>query len=113
MDTLCPIVDRKACERHVNRPVTILNWSFVRDDQSREQSCYQLALAIRAEVLDLEQVGVRVIQIDEAAFARRLATATKPMATLFGLGSEFVLHSGQWRARPHPNPYPHVLLRIQ
>ena len=53
-------------------PVTILNWSFVRDDQSREQSCYQLALAIRAEVLDLEQAGVRVIQIDEAALREGL-----------------------------------------
>src|SRR5476649_2790044 len=42
-------------------PVTILNWSFVRDDQPRSLSCKQLALAIRAEVLDLEQAGVRVI----------------------------------------------------
>jgi 5-methyltetrahydropteroyltriglutamate--homocysteine methyltransferase len=48
-------------------PVTILNWSFVRDDQPRSESCYQLALAIRDEVLDLERAGVRVIQIDEAA----------------------------------------------
>ena len=48
-------------------PVTILNWSFVRDDQPRSVSCQQLALAIREEVLDLEQAGVQVIQIDEAA----------------------------------------------
>ena len=48
-------------------PVTILNWSFVRDDQPRSVSCRQLALAIREEVLDLEKAGVRVIQIDEAA----------------------------------------------
>lgn len=53
-------------------PVTILNWSFVRDDQPRSVSCYQLALAIREEVLDLEQVGVRVIQIDEAALREGL-----------------------------------------
>jgi 5-methyltetrahydropteroyltriglutamate--homocysteine methyltransferase len=53
-------------------PVTILNWSFVRDDQPRSVSCYQLALAIRAEVLDLEQAGVRVIQIDEAALREGL-----------------------------------------
>jgi 5-methyltetrahydropteroyltriglutamate--homocysteine methyltransferase len=53
-------------------PVTILNWSFVRDDQPRSVSCYQLALAIRAEVLDLEKAGVRIIQIDEAALREGL-----------------------------------------
>jgi 5-methyltetrahydropteroyltriglutamate--homocysteine methyltransferase len=53
-------------------PVTILNWSFVRDDQPRAVSCYQLALAIRAEVLDLEKAGVKVIQIDEAALREGL-----------------------------------------
>lgn len=53
-------------------PVTILNWSFVRDDQPRSVSCYQLALAIRAEVLDLEQAGIRIIQIDEAALREGL-----------------------------------------
>ncbi|HYD59147.1 MAG TPA: 5-methyltetrahydropteroyltriglutamate--homocysteine S-methyltransferase [Noviherbaspirillum sp.] len=53
-------------------PVTILNWSFVRDDQPRSVSCYQLALAIRAEVLDLEKAGIRVIQIDEAALREGL-----------------------------------------
>ncbi|GAB2480027.1 5-methyltetrahydropteroyltriglutamate--homocysteine S-methyltransferase [Comamonas humi] len=53
-------------------PVTLLNWSFVRDDQPRAASCRQLALAIRDEVLDLEQAGVRVIQIDEAALREGL-----------------------------------------
>jgi 5-methyltetrahydropteroyltriglutamate--homocysteine methyltransferase len=53
-------------------PVTILNWSFVRDDQPRRTSCHQLALAIREEVLDLEKSGVRVIQIDEAALREGL-----------------------------------------
>ncbi|UDG82686.1 5-methyltetrahydropteroyltriglutamate--homocysteine S-methyltransferase [Candidatus Vallotia lariciata] len=53
-------------------PVTILNWSFVRDDQPRAVSCQQLALAIREEVLDLENAGVRVIQIDEAALREGL-----------------------------------------
>ena len=53
-------------------PVTILNWSFVRDDQPRSASCYQLALAIREEVQDLEKAGVRVIQIDEAALREGL-----------------------------------------
>ncbi len=53
-------------------PVTILNWSFVRDDQPRSVSCKQLALAMREEVLDLEKAGVRVIQIDEAALREGL-----------------------------------------
>ena len=53
-------------------PVTLLNWSFVRDDQPRSASCKQLALAIREEVLDLERAGVRVIQIDEAALREGL-----------------------------------------
>jgi len=53
-------------------PVTILQWSFVRDDQPREQTCRQLALALRDEVVDLEQAGVRVIQIDEPAIREGL-----------------------------------------
>jgi len=53
-------------------PVTILNWSFVRDDQPRSVSCRQLALAIREEVLDLEKSGARIIQIDEAALREGL-----------------------------------------
>ncbi len=50
-------------------PVTILCWSFIRDDLPRETVCKQLALAIRDEVLDLEQAGIRIIQIDEAALS--------------------------------------------
>ncbi len=53
-------------------PVTILNWSFVRDDQPRSETCLQLALAIRDEVLDLEQAGIQIIQIDEAALREGL-----------------------------------------
>jgi 5-methyltetrahydropteroyltriglutamate--homocysteine methyltransferase len=53
-------------------PVTILNWSFVRDDQSRAKTCLQLALAIREEVLDLERAGIDIIQIDEAALREGL-----------------------------------------
>lgn len=48
-------------------PVTILQWSFVRDDQPRSETCQQIALAIRDEVLDLEAAGIKIIQIDEPA----------------------------------------------
>lgn len=53
-------------------PITILQWSFVRDDQPREQTCKQIALAIRDEVADLEKAGIRVIQIDEPAIREGL-----------------------------------------
>jgi len=53
-------------------PVTMLMWSFPRDDIPREQQARQLALAIRDEVVDLEAAGIRIIQIDEAAFREGL-----------------------------------------
>jgi len=53
-------------------PVTILQWSFVRDDQPRRDTCMQIALAIRDEVMDLEKAGVKIIQIDEAALREGL-----------------------------------------
>ncbi len=53
-------------------PVTMLQWSFVRDDQPRADTCRQLALALRDEVSDLEQAGIRVIQLDEPAFREGL-----------------------------------------
>ena len=53
-------------------PVTILQWSFVRDDQPREITCKQIGLAIRDEVQDLEKAGIRVIQIDEPAIREGL-----------------------------------------
>ncbi|WP_447728795.1 5-methyltetrahydropteroyltriglutamate--homocysteine S-methyltransferase [Sphingomonas koreensis] len=58
-------------------PVTILNWSFVRDDQPREASCRQIALAIRDEVQDLEAAGCQAIQIDEAALREGLPLRRK------------------------------------
>ncbi len=53
-------------------PVTILQWSFVRDDQPRADSCRQIALALRDEVLDLEAAGIAAIQIDEPALREGL-----------------------------------------
>lgn len=53
-------------------PVTILQWSFVRNDQPRETTCNQIALAIRDEVTDLEQNGIKIIQIDEPAIREGL-----------------------------------------
>jgi 5-methyltetrahydropteroyltriglutamate--homocysteine methyltransferase len=53
-------------------PVTILQWSFVRDDEPRSEICRQIALAIRDEVSDLESAGIKVIQIDEPAIREGL-----------------------------------------
>ncbi|MGI8749041.1 MAG: 5-methyltetrahydropteroyltriglutamate--homocysteine S-methyltransferase [Thermoleophilaceae bacterium] len=53
-------------------PVTMLQWSFVRDDQPRADTCAQLALAVRDEALDLQRAGAAVIQIDEAALREGL-----------------------------------------
>ena len=53
-------------------PVTILNWSFPREDISIKESISQIALAIRDEVLDLEKNGIKIIQIDEAALREKL-----------------------------------------
>ncbi|PKB16296.1 5-methyltetrahydropteroyltriglutamate--homocysteine S-methyltransferase [Flavobacterium sp. 5] len=53
-------------------PVTILQWSFVRDDQARSETCTQIALAIRDEVVDLEKAGIKIIQIDEPAIREGL-----------------------------------------
>ncbi|WP_242197369.1 MULTISPECIES: 5-methyltetrahydropteroyltriglutamate--homocysteine S-methyltransferase [unclassified Pseudomonas] len=53
-------------------PVTMLMWSFAREDVSREVQARQLALAIRDEVVDLEAAGIKIVQIDEAAFREGL-----------------------------------------
>ena len=56
----------------ITGPVTILQWSFVRDDQPRRDTCMQVALALRDEVMDLEAAGIAVIQVDEPAIREGL-----------------------------------------
>ncbi|XP_012477686.2 5-methyltetrahydropteroyltriglutamate--homocysteine methyltransferase [Gossypium raimondii] len=63
---------RRPMKGMLTGPVTILNWSFVRNDQNRHETCYQIALAIRDEVEDLERAGINIIQIDEAALREGL-----------------------------------------
>ena len=62
----------KAVKGMLTGPVTMLQWSFVRDDQPRAETCEQLALAIRAEVADLEAAGIAIIQVDEPAIREGL-----------------------------------------
>ncbi|MEY9590976.1 5-methyltetrahydropteroyltriglutamate--homocysteine methyltransferase [Bradyrhizobium yuanmingense] len=63
---------KKPMKAMLTGPVTILNWSFVRDDMPRSEACRQIALALRDEVTDLEKAGATMIQIDEAALREGL-----------------------------------------
>lgn len=63
---------KKIMKGMLTGPVTILQWSFVRDDQSRAETTFQIALAIRDEVVALEQAGIQIIQIDEPAIREGL-----------------------------------------
>ncbi|MCG1035627.1 5-methyltetrahydropteroyltriglutamate--homocysteine S-methyltransferase [Polaribacter sargassicola] len=65
-------LSKKHVKGMLTGPVTILQWSFVRDDQPRAQTCNQIALAIRDEVADLEKAGIKIIQIDEPAIREGL-----------------------------------------
>lgn len=64
-------------------PVTILQWSFARDDQPRSATAHQIALALQDEVLDLESAGISIIQIDEPAFREGLPLRKKDVAEYF------------------------------
>ncbi|MEO6103138.1 MAG: 5-methyltetrahydropteroyltriglutamate--homocysteine S-methyltransferase, partial [Pseudoxanthomonas sp.] len=63
---------RRPMKGMLTGPVTVLQWSFVRDDQERARTCRQIALALRDEVTDLEAAGIGVIQIDEPAIREGL-----------------------------------------
>jgi 5-methyltetrahydropteroyltriglutamate--homocysteine methyltransferase len=63
---------KKPVKGMLTGPVTILQWSFVRNDQPRSETCRQIGLAIRDEVTDLEKAGISVIQIDEPAIREGL-----------------------------------------
>ncbi len=63
---------KKIMKGMLTGPITILQWSFVRDDQPRKDTALQIAFAIRDEVCDLERAGIKIIQIDEAALREGL-----------------------------------------
>jgi 5-methyltetrahydropteroyltriglutamate--homocysteine methyltransferase len=74
VDTACyaQSLTAKPVKGMLTGPITMLQWSFVRDDQPREQTAFQIALAIRDEVEGLEKAGIRIIQIDEPALREGL-----------------------------------------
>ena len=67
---------KKPVKGMLTGPVTMLNWSFPRIDISLAETTLQLALAIKDEVLDLEDHGIKIIQIDEAALREKLPCST-------------------------------------
>lgn len=68
---------KKPMKGMLTGPVTILNWSFVRDDQTRKETCRQIALAVKEEVLELESNQISIIQVDEAALREGLPLKKK------------------------------------
>jgi len=70
--TYAQSLTKKPVKGMLTGPVTILNWSFPREDLPPREIAYQIGLAIRQEVLDLEAAGIQIIQIDEAAFREKL-----------------------------------------
>ena len=93
-------------------PITILQWSFVRNDLPREVTARQIAFAIRDEVADLEAAGIKVVQIDEPAYAK-VFHCTRPAQRLLGMGGGGVQIGVIRCARRDPGPYAHVLRRVQ
>ena len=93
-------------------PVTILAWSFVRDDQPLGDTANQVGLALRDEIADLEAAGIQIIQVDEPALRELLPLRKRRPGCVPGLVRELLppLH-GRCRRR-HPDPHPPVLLRI-
>ena len=94
-------------------PVTILNWSFVRDDLPRSTACRQIALAIRDEVVDLEAAGAPMIQIDEAALREGLPLRQSEWGAYLDVGGRVLPAVLVRRARRDADPHPYVLLGVQ
>jgi 5-methyltetrahydropteroyltriglutamate--homocysteine methyltransferase len=75
--TFAQSLTKKPIKGMLTGPVTILQWSFVRNDQPRSQTCTQIGLALRDEVVDLEKAGIALIQVDEPAIREGLPLRRK------------------------------------
>jgi 5-methyltetrahydropteroyltriglutamate--homocysteine methyltransferase len=94
-------------------PVTMLQWSFVRDDQPRRPPAGRSRWRMRDEVLDLEQAGIANDPDRRAGAARGPAAAPCRLAGVPGLGGGLLPHQRLRRRRRHADPHPHVLLGVQ
>ena len=89
-------------------PVTILNWSFPREDLSLQETAFQIALAIKAEVMALEEKGIKIIQIDEAALREKLPLRRQDWHSQYldwAIKAFKLVHSG---VRPHTQIHTHM-----
>lgn len=111
--TYAQSLTRWPMNRMLTGPVTILQWSFVRDDQPRSLTAWQIALAIRDEAIDLEQAGIAVNTDRRAGFPRRLAAQAEGLGCFSGLGSARLSSVLQRCARRDPVAYSHVLSGVQ
>ena len=99
---------KKPMKGMLTGPVTILNWSFPREDIPLRDQTLQIALAIRAEVLDLEAAGIPVIQIDEAALREKLPLRRedwRPKYLDWAIPAFRLVHSG---VRPETQIHTHM-----
>ena len=94
-------------------PVTILAWSFVRDDQPLADTANQVALAIRDETVDLQSAGIAVIQVDEPALRELLPLRRADQDDVPELGRGVVPVGHFRRRRLDPDPHPPVLLGVR
>ncbi len=105
--TYAQSLSEKPVKGMLTGPVTILNWSFVRDDQPRALTCRQIALAIRDEVADLDAAGIAMIQIDEAALREGLPLRRDDWGIYLGWAVEsFRIAAGG--ARPETQVHTHM-----
>ena len=94
-------------------PVTILQWSFVRDDQPRSETTKQIALALRDEVTDLEAAGIAAIQVDEPAIREGLPLRRRDHASYLRWAVDAFRLATVVGPGQHANPYAYVLLGIR
>ena len=93
-------------------PVTILQWSFVRDDQPRAETCRQIALAMRDEVLDLESAGIASSKSTNLPCAKACRCDATEWPTYLDWAVECLPAGCLRRARRHADPHPHVLCGV-
>lgn len=86
--TYAQSLTQKPVKGMLTGPVTILQWSFYRNDQDRSETAFQIALAIRDEVCDLEKAGIQIIQIDEPAYREGLPLKRKDWSFYLGWASK-------------------------
>lgn len=99
---------KKPVKGMLTGPVTILNWSFPREDITLRESALQIALAIRDEVLDLERSGISIIQVDEAALKEKLPLRRQDWQTEYlewAIPAFRLVHSG---VRPETQIHTHM-----